>query len=119
MVMSPRRLGLVAAGIVVLGTGVVLALPNVAEVDQRGLRFLVSEATVSRGGVVLFHNSDDVIHNIMAIDAEDVPEDFGLQQPGETIRVEFHRRGDFQVRCSIHPRMKMTVRVVDGGGAAP
>lgn len=118
MVRSLFRPG-VAVGVFVAGASVVAALPSVVEVDQRGQRFTVAEVSVARGGTVLFHNSDDVIHNIMAIDAEEVPEDYGLQQPGETLRVEFHRRGAFQVRCSIHPRMKMTVRVGDGAGAAP
>ena len=98
---------------------VVLAIPLVAasaestdgEVDQKGLRFTKSSVAIPVGGRVHFHNSDDVIHNIMTIDANDDPEDQGLQKPGETISTKFDAAGDYQVRCAIHPKMKMTVKV--------
>jgi plastocyanin len=37
--------------------------------------------------------------------------DKGLQKPGETINQLFDKSGKFVVRCSIHPKMKMTVTV--------
>jgi plastocyanin len=98
---------------------VVLAIPLVAasagstdgDVDQKGLRFTKPAVAIPIGGTVHFHNSDDVIHNIMTIDANDEPEDQGLQKPGETISTKFDKAGDYQVRCAIHPKMKMTVKV--------
>ena len=81
------------------------------EVDQKGLRFSKSSATLSVGGTMRFHNSDDVIHNIMTIDSNDEAEDHGLQKPGEVISAKFEKAGDFQVRCAIHPKMKMSIAV--------
>ena len=81
------------------------------EVDQKGLRFTKDAAAIAVGGTMHFHNSDDVIHNIMTIDANDEPEDQGLQKPGETISTKFDKAGTYQVRCAIHPKMKMTVTV--------
>jgi plastocyanin len=63
------------------------------------------------GESIHFLNKDDVTHNINVIDSDDNANDKGLQKPGETIDQKFDKAGDFQVRCSIHPKMKMTVKV--------
>ena len=81
------------------------------EVDQKGLRFSKASAAIAVGGTMHFHNGDDVIHNIMTIDVNDEPEDQGLQKPGQTISTKFDKAGTYQVRCAIHPKMKMTVKV--------
>lgn len=96
-----------------------LAVPLVAvsaatvdgDVDQKGLRFTKPVVTISHDGTMRFHNSDDVKHNIMTIDESDMPSDHGLQRPGETISAKFDKPGVYQVRCAIHPKMKMTVKV--------
>jgi plastocyanin len=98
---------------VLLTAGLVAASEPLPEnvVDQLGLRFSKPSASVKAGGTISFHNSDDVIHNIMTIDSNDATEDFGLQKPGEVIKASFPEAGIFQVRCSIHPKMKMSVSV--------
>jgi len=63
------------------------------------------------GDVIQYQNHDDVTHNIMVIDEQGDATDQGLQKPGEIIAPEFDHPGTYQVRCSIHPRMKMTVVV--------
>lgn len=102
-----------AASVLVLSLASLAASANGLDgsVDQRGIRFTKSELKVGVGGTVHFHNSDDVTHNIMTIDAADEPEDRGLQKPGEIISAKFDKAGAYQVRCSIHPKMKMTVKV--------
>jgi plastocyanin len=37
--------------------------------------------------------------------------DSNEQAPGQTIEVNFPRSGDFAVRCHIHPKMLLTVRI--------
>lgn len=80
-----------------------------ADIDQAGQMFSKKSLTVKPGDTVRFHNGDDAIHNINVIDAADVASDKGLQKPGETIGVLFDKAGKFVVRCSIHPKMKMTI----------
>src|SRR4051812_23529492 len=80
-------------------------------IDQRGLRFSQTSVTLAVGDTLRFHNSDDVIHNIMVINSDDIPQDQGLQKPGEVIAAKFEEAGTFQVRCAIHPKMKMRVSV--------
>ena len=80
-------------------------------VDQRGLRFSQQSVSIKVGDTLHFHNNDDVIHNIMVLDADDEATDEGLQKPGEVITAKFEQAGEYQVRCAIHPKMKMTVSV--------
>ena len=80
-------------------------------VDQHGLRFSQQSVSLKIGDTLHFHNSDDVIHNIMVLDSNDEAQDEGLQQPGEVITRKFDQAGEYQVRCAIHPKMKMTVSV--------
>ena len=100
------------AVLVLIGSSFALAAsaPD-ADIDQKGIRFSMPAVTVRAGGVVRFHNHDDVTHNIMVIDADDMPDDQGLQKPGEVITAHFPAPGTYQVRCAIHPKMKMTVTV--------
>ena len=80
-------------------------------IDQVNQRFSKSSLTLSTGDSVTYHNGDDVTHNInVTLDGGD-PEDQGLQKPGETIKYVFSKSGTYDVRCSIHPRMKMSVTV--------
>lgn len=92
-------------------TLIVAASAAETDIDQRGIRFSRSDIEVKVGDILHFHNHDDVTHNIMVIDADDEPEDQGLQKPGEVITTHFDEAGTFQVRCAIHPKMKMTVTV--------
>lgn len=97
----------------ILGITLLVAAAKAAEtdIDQRGIRFSRADIAVKVGDTLHFHNHDDVTHNIMVIDADDEPEDEGLQKPGEIINATFDEAGTFQVRCAIHPKMKMTVTV--------
>ena len=80
-------------------------------IDQHGLRFSQESLSIKVGDTLHFHNTDDVIHNIMVLDADDVATDEGLQKPGEVITAKYEKAGEYQVRCAIHPKMKMTVAV--------
>ena len=100
-----------AASLAIATSFAAFAVHTETDVDQVGLKFTKKTTEVKAGGVVTFHNSDDVIHNIMTIDENDMTEDYGLQKPGETIKTKFEQQGEFQVRCSIHPKMKMTISV--------
>jgi plastocyanin len=115
--LSSRKVGLKRVGALVAVAVTILSVLSASaglvenEVDQKGLHFSKDNAAISVGATMHFHNSDDVIHNIMTIDADDEPEDQGLQKPGQTISTKFDKAGTYQVRCAIHPKMKMTVTV--------
>lgn len=102
----------------VIGTLVLAAtLPPVAAlameavtVIQRGRAFSVQKVTVPRGGTINFTNQDDFPHQLN-VSGPDMDVDAGMQEQGETISVPFSKAGQFEVRCGIHPRMRLTVRV--------
>lgn len=87
------------------------AQANDTAIDQAGQKFSPDSVTIKAGDSMTFTNKDDVTHNIHIINAAGDSEDKGLQKPGENIKQTFDKAGEYQVRCSIHPKMKMTVTV--------
>jgi plastocyanin len=108
---SDRVLLGVAAYLLLIPIGA-LAESAYVDIAQRGIRFSQTELTVHVGETVRYHNQDDVTHNLMVLGDDGDPEDEGLQPRGATVTKTFNQAGFFEVRCAIHPRMKMTVTVV-------
>ena len=93
---------------------VFLLLPSLAmaadaghTVTQKGRAFRPAEVTISRGEALTFTNEDSFIHQIYVDGQFDSEE----KSPGENLSETFAVAGTFQVRCHIHPTMRMTVRV--------
>jgi plastocyanin len=101
------------AVIVVVGLLAAYSLAYAAEVavDQVNQKFSVSSLSVKAGDTVTYKNGDDVTHNINVTDPDGNTDDKGLQKPGETISETFAKPGEYDVRCSIHPKMHMKVTV--------
>lgn len=76
-------------------------------VVQKARAFRPVEVTVNRGDSVTFTNDDSYIHQVYVEGLFDSAE----KAPGENLNETFPNSGTFQVRCHIHPTMKMTVRV--------
>jgi plastocyanin len=83
------------------------ALAATAIVAQKGRAFHPAEITIARGDSVTFTNDDSYIHQVYVEGLFDSAE----KAPGENLNETFPDAGTFQVRCHIHPTMKMTVRV--------
>ena len=86
-----------------------LAAPAFAAtiVVQKGRAFRPAEVSIARGETVTFTNDDSYIHQVYVTGLFDSAE----KAPGENLNETFPSAGTFQVRCHIHPTMKMTVRV--------
>jgi len=80
------------------------------EVTQADQQFSQESVTLKAGDSITFTNKDTVTHNIKVLAGDDA-EDKGLQKPGEVITQKFDKPGTYQVRCNIHPKMKMDVTV--------
>ena len=76
-------------------------------VAQSGRAFHPAEVTIGRGESLTFTNNDQYIHQIYAKDLFDSEE----KAPGENLTENFPQSGTFEVRCHIHPKMKLTVHV--------
>jgi plastocyanin len=76
-------------------------------VSQKGRAFRPAEMTINRGESLTFTNEDSFIHQIYVDGLFDSEE----KSPGENLTETFPSPGTFQVRCHIHPTMRMTLRV--------
>jgi plastocyanin len=84
--------------------------PGEHTVVQQNKEFSVTEITVKPGEKVHFKNSDEVTHNVFS-NSKINPFNIKIQQPGGTSTVEFKDEGVSEVRCAIHPKMKLLVTV--------
>ena len=76
-------------------------------VVQKGRAFRPAEVSINRGESLTFTNNDDFIHQIYLTGQFDSDE----QAPGENLTKSFSQAGTFEVRCHIHPKMKLIVHV--------
>jgi len=74
---------------------------------QKSRAFHPAEVTISRGESLTFTNNDSFIHQIYVGGLFDSEE----KAPGENLNETFTQPGTFQVRCHIHPTMRMIVHV--------
>jgi plastocyanin len=81
-------------------------------IHQQGRAFSSESVTIKRGEALTFLNDDTVPHNIMSA-SKGNEFNLGSQAPGSATDVTFNEVGEVAVICAIHPRMKMTVKVVD------
>ena len=82
------------------------------EVSQKGKSFQPGELKVKVGDTVVFHNDDEITHNIFSR-SENAEFNLKMQPPGEDLKYTFEKPGTAMVRCAIHPKMKLVVQVVE------
>jgi plastocyanin len=79
-------------------------------VSQKGREFAPLELKVKAGDRVVFHNDDDVTHNVFS-QTEGAAFNVKLQEPGSKNPVTFEQPGVVDVRCAIHPTMELRIVV--------
>ncbi|MBI1243982.1 MAG: methylamine utilization protein [Alphaproteobacteria bacterium] len=90
------------------------ALPVVAgdfRVRQTDRHFSVVEIDARVSDEIEFVNDDKVAHNIFSRSIVQ-PFDLGAQRPGESLRIRLAGAGEMKIECAIHPKMRLTIRVV-------
>jgi plastocyanin len=80
------------------------------QIDQQNRKFSRSEITIKPGDRLIFKNSDTFSHNVFSI-TDGMEFDIRSQAPGIATPVKFDREGVIEVRCAIHPKMKLIVTV--------
>ncbi len=79
-------------------------------VIQKDKGFSQTEITVKPGEKIAFKNDDEVTHNVFSnskINAFNIK----VQSPGSSSTISFADEGVTEVRCAIHPKMKLIVTV--------
>lgn len=86
------------------------AAPTMHKISQKGKTFSQASITVNKGDSITFMNNDDVVHNVYSTSQGN---SFNLktQAPGATNVATFMTEGTVEVRCAIHPTMRLTVNV--------
>ena len=79
-------------------------------VIQKDREFSQTQLTVKPGDSVVFKNSDSVTHNVFST-TPGLEFDIRRQAPGGSSTVPFTKEGTVEVRCSIHPKMKLLISV--------
>jgi plastocyanin len=84
--------------------------PPSHKVEQKGREFSTKEIVIRPGERIEFCNADEVAHNVFSKSSSNA---FNIktQLPGNSSIVEFKDEGSTEVRCAIHPTMKLLVHV--------
>ena len=86
--------------------------PAAVTVSQKEKTFAPAEASVRVGQTVEIVNDDTTVHNAYC-QSGDFKFNSGPQQPGSRAKLVFTAPGAYEVRCAIHPKMKLTVKVAE------
>lgn len=108
--MKTRNPSLLLTAVMIAILPVLAGEPGEHPVDQKDKEFSQTEITIKPGEKVLFKNSDNVTHNVFS-NSKVNPFHIKIQQPGSTSTVQFDQEGVTEVRCAIHPKMKLMVTV--------
>ena len=93
--------------IAAMGATAAWAADSAHTIAQSGRTFRPGEITINRGESLTFTNNDDFIHQIYLTGQFDSEE----KAPGENLTESFSQAGTFEIRCHIHPKMKLVVHV--------
>jgi len=77
---------------------------------QKDREFSKTEITIKPGDKIVFKNNDEVTHNVFS-NSKLNAFDLKTQKPGASSEVTFKEEGTTEVRCAIHPKMKVVVTV--------
>lgn len=83
------------------------------KITQKGKQFSEKQVALKTGQDIVFVNDDNVAHNVYTI-VNGKKRDLGLQKPKEEGTIAFDAPGTYRVRCAIHPKMKLVVKVTEG-----
>jgi len=86
------------------------ALAKEFTVTQKGQQFTPRTLTLKVGDEIVFINDDTGTHNVFS-ESPGNAFDLKAQRPGSKTNVTFSAAGQVDVRCAIHPTMRLSVTV--------
>ena len=102
------RFPLAVAACVLAAAGIAYASQH--KIGQKGRLFSPGTLTVKAGDSLLFQNDDDVTHHIYSA-TKGQEFDLETMPPGEKSSHTFASKGRVDVRCGLHPGMRLVVTV--------
>jgi len=97
-----------ALACVLLGVSIVHAAEH--SIGQKGRLFSPGVMRVKSGEVVVFKNDDAVTHHVYS-STKGQEFDLSTAKPGQEMRHTFSKPGRVDVRCGLHPGMRLAVTV--------
>jgi plastocyanin len=97
---------------IIIATQLALAATASADevtVGQAGKAFNPVDLQVKVGDSVKFNNDDTVAHAVLVKGPHET--NLGQMKPGDAKSVSFDEAGSYDVKCAIHPKMKLTITV--------
>jgi plastocyanin len=86
-----------------------VASANEVTVGQAGKTFNPGDLRVKAGDSVKFNNDDTVTHAVLVKGPHET--NLGQMKPGDAKSVTLDQAGTYDVKCAIHPKMKLTITV--------
>jgi plastocyanin len=102
------RSSLAAVAIAIGLAGVAFAAQH--KIGQKGRLFSPGNITVKAGDEIVFQNDDDVTHDIYS-STKDQEFTLATMPPGSKVAHTFDKKGRIDVRCGLHPGMRLVVNV--------
>jgi len=94
-----------------LAVGISTAAIAATTISQKDKTFSQESVTVKVGEKVKFVNDDNVTHNLTVKTPGGKTKPGVQEKPGDETELAFDEVGSYEVRCLIHPKMKMSVEV--------
>ncbi|MBI3504149.1 MAG: cupredoxin domain-containing protein [Proteobacteria bacterium] len=104
------RSHLLPAIAVAVGAASSYALAASNTVVQLDKKFAIEELTIAKGDVIVFKNEDPFTHNVYS-QSPGIAFELKVQKPGESSEIAFAKEGAGEIRCAIHPQMKLKLTV--------
>ena len=79
-------------------------------ISQKNRTYAPGAISVQAGETIRIINDDIFLHHAFVED-ESMEYDSGPMEEGETRDIEFREPGQYNVKCAIHPKMNLTVKV--------
>jgi plastocyanin len=98
---------------IIIGVGSIGAGRAAADefvISQKKRKFTPAVLVAKTGDTVVYLNDDRFAHNLFS-ESPGYEFDVRKQMPGDRHTITLNRKGVFEVRCAIHPRMKMKITV--------
>ncbi|HYX36773.1 MAG TPA: plastocyanin/azurin family copper-binding protein [Oligoflexus sp.] len=90
----------------VLACQATLVHAEVHKVSQKGKAFSTQALTIKPDDTIMFLNDDTISHNVFS-SSEGTRFNLKIQLPGTRNGQKFGKSGAGEIRCAIHPGMKM------------
>lgn len=94
----------------VLAAAVAATSTTSHSISQKNKALSETTVTVKPGDQVTFSNDDAVVHNVFS-GTPGMAFNLKTQAPGVSAHIAFDKEGTVDVRCAIHPTMKLTITI--------